>query len=267
MSTAVAMPYQPNFAPVRQKFLLINSSPEQVVLRWGGLQLTLPPTDAVGHRPGMYDNGKHIPGSYLIQDAYTFNADGTIPPNGSPPNWLATEAIRSLLGINPNTGEAISPFAMKGISVMAEAPTEEMVEAVKSEGRIRYEQFQWDWANETVTGYEVARDKAATAGVNARPPGQDYHRAMAILTNQKDAHPSVSQEAVDEQFLQQEADLRVLALELAEKAAKGKDIDKGALADELLQDKAVRQQLKRKYSIRARGHMNVPDSEETTPES
>lgn len=257
------MPYQPNFAPQRQKFILVNSSPEQVVLRWAGLQLTLPPVDAVGHRPGKYDTGADIPGSYLIEDAYTFNPDGTIPAAGSPPNWLATEAIRSLLGINPKTGEAISPFAMKGISVMADTPSIEQVEEVKAEGAKRYEQFLWDWANETVTGYEVARDKAQAAGVNARPPGQDYHKAMAILSKAGDAHPAPVEEAVDEKFLSNEAEIRVLAIEMAEKAAKDKDIDKLALADSFMEDPEVRRHLMRKFSIRKRGHMNVPEEAST----
>jgi hypothetical protein len=252
--------YTPNFKPQKLKFILLNSTPEEIVLRWAGLQLTLPPSDQVGHRPGAFDDGEKIPGSYLIEDAYTFNADGTIPAAGSPHNWLATEAIRNLLGINPRTGEAISPFAMKGISVVAEEPTREIVAEVQKDGMKRFEQFLWDWANETVTGYEVARDKASAAGVNARPPGRDYDRAMRILQGTSGQSREVVEEAADEKFLQQEAELRIMALEMAEQAAKGREVDKAELADQLLADPQVKQHLKRKWSIRKRGHL--PEKEE-----
>jgi hypothetical protein len=259
METAVQ--YIPDFVVKPRQYTLHNSSPEPVDCLWSGILFTVPPVDAVGPLPAKYEDGTPIPGTIVIRDTYCFGGDGEVPAGG-PFNWLAAEAIRNVLQIDPTTGEAIGPHARKGISFLPDNPTREQVRLTREKGEARYQEFMVEWANYTVNAYEQAREKSKQAGYLPRPPGPDYHKAMAIMNKfnervQKGLAPEMKmiQEASDDDELEFIAFAKVKAMELAEKAALNKDVDKLKLAEDLLEDPTVKAQLRRKYSIRKRGYL------------
>lgn len=261
-----AVQYLPDFKPQVMSYTLHNATPEEIVLRWGGLQMTVPPVGTVGHRPALDANGDPIPGTFVIKDTYTSRPDGGIPRKGDPPNWFAATAIRNILKIDPETGEAVGPDAKKGISVLPASPTPAMIQEAMESGKARYESFLVEWATDIVNGYQVARDRNQQAGYAPPPPGAEYQKAVLILEKshakmKSDLGMVEASETVDE-----ELDDDFEAFALAEAMAKAKraaeavpDVDPAELAAKLLERPEVRQKLKKKYRIRKVGHM--PDSE------
>lgn len=261
--------YVPDFRPVKQAFALLNATPEEIIVRWGGLQVTIPPVDVVGHRPAKDEEGNPIAGTAVIEDGYGPDTTGRPPSKGSPPNWFAADAIKNILQIDPDSGEAIGPSARKGISVLPVGPTTYQIEEARAHGKERYQAFLVEWANETVQAYQTARERNQMAGYAPPPPGTDYQRAVLILQK---AHQKLKQEmgfeldaveeGVDKDALQFEAFAQAEAMALAKKAAESANVDQTELAEKLLQNPEVRNKLKRKYSIRQRGHMDVPLTED-----
>ncbi|NIN66110.1 MAG: hypothetical protein GTO63_15730 [Anaerolineae bacterium] len=254
--------YLPDFKPQVMSYVLHNATPEEIILRWGGLQMTVPPVDVVGHRPALAEDGSPIPGTFVIRDTYTSKPGGGIPRKGDPPNWFAATAIRNILKIDPETGEAVGPDARKGISVLPASPTPSMIQDAMMSGKARYEDFLVSWATDIVNGYQVARDRNQQAGYAPPPPGSEYQKAVLILEKshakmKKDLGMVGSLEQVDEEL---DDDFETFAL--AEAMAKAKraaaavpDVDPSELAAKLLENPEVRQKLKKKYRIRKVGHM------------
>ncbi|MCP4900222.1 MAG: hypothetical protein GY906_24890 [bacterium] len=261
------IPYMPDFKPQVQSFVLHNATPEALILKWGGLQMTVPPVDEVGHRPALDEHGAKIPGTFVIKDTYTVRADGHAPTKGDPPNWFASAAIKNILKIDTETGEATGSYAKKGISVLPASPTPTMLKEVKEAGRTRYDQFLITWATECINAYQTAREVNSRAGYAPPPPGQDYQRAIFVLEK---SHAKMKQDLglVDtlSQDMDDDLDEEFETFALAEAMAKAKraasavpDVDPAELAAKLLENPDVRNKLKKKYRIRKVGHM--PDGE------
>lgn len=259
------IPYMPDFKPIIQTYVLHNATPEQIILMWGGLQMTIPPVDEVGPRSAFDENREPIPGTRVIQDTYTAAPDGSVPQKGDPPNWFAAHAIKNILQIDAITGEAIGPSARKGVSVLPAAPTATMIASAKDEGNARYQQFLVDWATDCVNGYQVARERNQQAGYAPPPPGSDYQRAVIILEH---AHQEMKKtmgmaedlagEVSPELNAKVEEEALKLATGLAEK--KKMDVDPVELAAKLLENPEIRQSLRRRgLRIRKVGHMPDPE--------
>lgn len=259
MSTQQYMPAM-GFAPNR--FTLHNAAPERRTFRWGGVQFTLPAIDEIGVAPAKDADGDLIPGSLILEDGYTTDRDGLTPERGTPPNWSAFEAIRNVLGVDPTTKVATGVAAKGGISFLPNSPTKDVIAAVREDGKRRYAESRVEWAQYTVSAYESRVAAARAVGLQAAPPDQDYAKAIQILKKrQEDLGKNVEVAADDEEiaFL---AFAKARAMEMAEAAAVGKNIDKAALAEELIRDPKIRASLSRKFQIRQRGYVDVP-----TPES
>jgi hypothetical protein len=261
MSTNLgAAQHLPQFGWSPNKFTLHNASPEPLVVRWASLQFTIPAKDVIGTKPATYDDGAPIPGTYVVQDSWSLDRDGAIPPKNSPPNWSAYEAIRNVLGVDPVTKEALSPNARSGISFLPPNPTRELVAEIRADGERRYEEHLVDWAEQTITGYLDAVQKSRDAHVSPPPPTRDYERARAILDrNRKRDDFSHHEEVVAKEDAEMEAYIEAEAMAMAKRAAEGKEIDEVELAKRLLQKPEIRNRLKRDYSIRKRGHLDVPE--------
>lgn len=255
MSEAAAYVPLMGFKP--NEYTLHNAAPVPQTFRWAGLQFTLPPVDMVCEQSAIDFDGEKIPGSFVLVDTYSPDRDGLIPDRSSPPNWLAFEAIRNVLGVDPITKVARGTAALLGISFLPQRPTKDLVAKVREDGRRRWLQSQTEWANYTVAAYEARVAAARAAGVAAAPPDRDYAKAVEILKKAKGEVEPVVEEAGDEEmeFL---AFAKARALEMAGKAADGKNVDRGQLAEELLQDPKVRAYLGRKFQIRKRGYLDVP---------
>lgn len=265
------MPYMPDFQPVINSYTLHNATPEEIVLKWGGLQMTIPPTDVVGPRAAIDPDGKGIPGTRIISDTYTAFAGGQVPKKGDPPNWFAAAAIKNILKIDARTGEAIGKSAQKGISVLPGSPTLAMVAQAKIDGKERYSEFLVTWATDTVNAYQVARERNQQAGYAPPPPGADYQKSIIILEKK---HAKMQKEmgivdrAQDLDLQDEGTDEELEAWVLAEAMKRAKEpademkLDQAELAAELLKNPKIRQALRKKgLRIRNAGHVEgeVPE--------
>lgn len=262
MSTQTQMIGIPTVGFEPNRFTLHNSAPEPLHLRWGGVSFTLPGCEEVGPKAAVDADGDPIPGTLILSDGIVPDKEGVIPPAGSPPNWMAFEAIRNLLGVDTVTKVATGAYAKAGVSFMPARPSKELVTVIRNDGARRYQEHRVEWAQHTVATYEARVAAAKMAGVPAAPPDQDYARALVILKR----HESKFREAVanagdtDEEEAMALASAKAMAMEMAEKAAAGKDIDKQKLAEELMSDPKTRAYLMSKgYRIRKKGHLDVPE--------
>lgn len=270
MSSAATM-HMPDLGFQPNRFTLHNATPERIDMRWGGLAFTLPAVDEVGPKSAQYEDGTPIPGTLVLQDAITTDRDGIVPPLGSPPNWLAFEAIRNVLGVDTITKKAEGALAKAGVSFLPNSPTREVVAFVRADGEKRYQEHLLDWAEHTVSAYQAIVQKSREVGVVPAPPGRDYMKATVILSERRKTLEKTMQAAPS--TVEEDAEMEALtfakakAMELAEKAAAGKGIDRKALAEEIMQDPEMRAYLMQKgYRIRKKGHLDVPAPEEPQEE-
>lgn len=253
----------PQFGWTPNKFTLHNAAPKPVVIRWAGLQFTLPPRDGVVKFSAKYEDGTPIPGTLVLQDSYSPDRDGRIPNPDEPPNWSAFEAIRNVLGIDPSTKEAISPFAKAGISFLPTNPTKDVVDNVVADGRRRYEEHRVEWAEQTVAGYLDAVQKAREANVPPPPDTRDYNIAREILAKyHKQEQLATLDDAASNDEAEMQAFIEAEAMTMAKRASKDKDIDETELARKLLENPVVRKNLQRNFRIRKVGHLDVPTGPE-----
>lgn len=259
-----AQPYIPNFGYKPQAFTVHNPSPEAVNVRWAGLAFTVPPADTLSHKPGKYDDGGVIPGTLSLEDAYSFGPDGNLPNPGAPPNWFAAEAVRNMLGID-SQGIATSPYAKRGLSVLPPNPTREQVAEIAAAGMKRYHQFLVDWAQYTVMAWADSAERARRAGVAAVPPGRDYYKAEIIIKKHNEEMkkmlgyvPQQAEQEIADDDIEFQAYAIAEAMKIAKTVADDKNVSSAELAEKMIEDPKIRQQLMKKYRIRKVGHLDVP---------
>ncbi len=249
----------PEFKYNPNQFVLHNATPKPVDLRWGGMQITIPPADKVCPQSTTFqEDGLPVPGTFVVQDGWAPDRDGLLPEKGSPPNWSAFNAVKNLLGIDPASGQANGVASQGGISFMPTNPTKEQYEKVVASGKARYDVSQVAWAQHQVSAFMERVQKAKAALAPLPPPDADYHKAVAILKKQDAAVEALLQEPTNEAEQQMEllAFAKAKALELAEKVAKPGQ-DKAALAKELAEDPEFLNELRKqgKFRIRKVGHL------------
>lgn len=266
----------PDFEYKPEQYVLHNSRPEPIEGMWAGVRFELPPVDALGYRPGHFDDGTPIPGTILLKDGYTFDSEGNIPSHG-PHNWKAKEAVRALLGVADGSTTASSKFASNGVSYLPEGCSREVYKAVRAAGEARYRASLIEWAADMLQNYEEARNRAKQAGVDAKPPGPDFYKAQAILKAHQEAmqrhymgtQAAAESEPVEDDSLEFEAYARAYAMKIAGRIADEQNVDKAKLVEEMIQDPAVASKIRRKYSLRKRGYLDptdAPGAEQPVPE-
>lgn len=266
MATAVAQ-YVPQFVKKPNRFTLHNATPEELTIRWAGLQFSIPPCNVVDPKHTAVDaDGDPIPGTYVVSDGYAPLVDGSYPKGGSY-NWFAADVIQHALGINPDTGVAEGPFAMKGISFLPTSPTKEMVKNLVAEGKQRYDAFLVEWAQYEVAAQQTQESLATRAGRQPVPPGKDYSKALLILKKFETLQArqvGMTEQQVEEDSMEESIEFKTFALaqalKLAEKAAAEQQVDKNKLAESLMEDPQVKKHLQKQYRIRKVGHL--PDEQE-----
>lgn len=254
MSSFEIFGFKPNM------FVLHNARPEPITLKWAARMFTIPAINQVGESPGVFNDGSPIPGTIALTDSYTPGADGTIPENGSQPNWRAFDAIRNLLGFNPVTKRLEGHAAKSGVSFIPNNISKEEFEGVKADGIIRYRQSMVDWADGVIRGYELAVQRNREAGLMAPPPNKDYKRAVSIINAKVDEQQQLEDGPNEDEELAFMAYAEAEAAALAKKAASGKDIDETELAKRLLEKPEILDNLRKKYKFRIRkvGYVGLP---------
>lgn len=252
------------------QFTLHNARPEPLTLKWAARMFTLPAVDKISDKPAYYEDGHPIPGTYVLEDAYTFNGDGQVPEAGSEPNWKAFDAIRNVLGWDPQSKTMKGFAAQSGISFLPNNPSREVVAKVREDGEARYQESLVSWADATVAGYGLAVQRNREAGLMAPPPSVDYQKAVLIL-KRRQAQIEESLGMADkmgspDEELEFAAFAEAEAMALAKKAAANKAVDPAELAASLLAQPDIVESLRRKYKFRIRkvGHTGVgtPEDEE-----
>ena len=257
-------PYIPNFGYKPQSYAVHNAGYEAVSVRFAGLAFTVPPVDAFSHNPAKFADGAPIPGTISLSDAYTFDANGNIPPQGGTPNWFAAEAVKHMLGID-SQGTATSPYSKRGLSVLPDNPSRELVEEVRAAGELRYQAFLVDWAQYTVMAWNDQAERSRRVGVPALPPGPDFYKASVIIEKANEEMKKklgYSNKKAELENLDDDLDFQAYAmaeaLSLSKKIAAEKQIDAAELAEKMIEDPRIRMQLQKKYRIRKVGHLDVP---------
>lgn len=269
-----AQQYWPDFTARREEYVLHNAGPDKIEGSWGGHSFTLPGCEDVHpHYPAHYEDGTPIPGTLVLKDGYTPDADGNFPKEGDAYNWRASVAIKNVLGIDPKTGRATGPYAMKGVSYVRMPATPEQIAEIMAEGKKRYYEFMVRWADTKVRAYAESQERAKRAGVAAPPPDSDYAKAVTILNAHKEEMEKrygAQQNAIEELEDQDELEFMAFAkakLEaLAEKAAAAHKVDKQKLVESYLDDPDMLKSLRKKYRIRRVGHAEGVAPQQVTPE-
>jgi len=245
------------FKPEPRAYTLHNASPDSFDIRWGGLMFTVPGVNEVGPKPAVYDDGEPIPGTCVLVDASSYGPDGTVMRG----NWRAEDAIRNVLGIDPETGHATGMAARHGISFLPPKPSKQLVVKIREDGEKRWYESQVEWAEHETAAYQVAIERAKDAGALPPTPGKDYRRAVTILERHHkriDAMfgkaEEVGEKISHDDEIEMEVWLKAKAIQLAEKAATDMEVDKTKVAEEMLADPKIRRHLQKQWSIRKRGY-------------
>lgn len=262
MGTPVPNASLPSFINKPEEYGLYNPSEDHIDLLWGGKSMRIPGCRDISRDPCHFDGveGPPVPGTLIIRDSYTSGLDGQMPMPGSAYNWKAADAIRLMLGIDVKTRLAHSTKYKRGITFIPPVIDQDTYEAVKADAEARFATHKIAWAEAEVRAYEEALDRCKRAGVSAPPPDSGYNRAVIILSqhrNRISGQVAHADSVIEDSEAATVAAMKAIAMEMAEEAAKGKEIDKKKLAEQLLDDPEVRQHLskKAKYRIRKVGHM------------
>lgn len=257
------MPYVPPFKITPHRYTLHNARPEAFKLRWGGMRFTIPPVDEVGPKAAKFDDGTPIPGTAVLQDAAAPGHDGVVTRRA----WSAETAIREVLGIDIETGQAVGMAAKAGVSFLPDAPNRHLVARIREDGERRWNESQIEWAEHEVAAQMAGIEKAKEAGVAPPLPGPEYRKAVQVLERYHkkldDTFGRTVDAAVESVTHDDEIELAIYmkaaAMQMAEGIAKEKEVDQSMLAEEMLKDPKIRKHLQKKYRIRKVGHTDVPD--------
>lgn len=193
--------------PVRE-FTLFNATDDPVVVMYDGETRAIPPVNVVIYPHPKFDDvchsakdseGNWIPGTLVLRDVYDTKEMGEFGENRS--LWSAANAIKHSLGIDVRTGQATGDYAKRGLSVLPLNPEPELVQAVRADGRARYEEWRLREAHDVVVAYDEKNAARARVNMQPAPPGLEYQRAVVILQvrHEKDKlRASQSMEAYDQ---------------------------------------------------------------------
>jgi hypothetical protein len=167
------------FAVRTREYVLLNSSDKEARPRGLGKTVIIPAFNVVGTNPARDNEGNPIPGTTVVKDMLKVD-----PVTGRPTGdieWNAALGIRHILGIDPNTGEALGPWAEQGLSLVSSTEDPKEVAKVRAEGRARWEDFELAQARETVRAHKEFNQAKKRFGETELVGDLDVERAMARL--------------------------------------------------------------------------------------
>jgi hypothetical protein len=122
------------------------------------------------------DKGEFVPGTLVVRDIRTKGRLGS-----EHLLWSASMAIKKVLKVDINSGTYQGVYAMRGLSVLPEVPTREMVAEVEKEGFNRYRAWKIKEARTVVSDIEARNEALLRAGMKPRESSAEYAEARAIL--------------------------------------------------------------------------------------
>lgn len=190
------------FVTQTRKFVLCNGAPEKIEFDYagcghtiskdhgtlhfyGGQRVTIPASNQVVQKNKKFDvyhsfqksDGSYVPGTLVIWDLHETPPGG----GGTQKIWDAEAAIRDVLGIDPKSGEMTGMYASKGLRLLPNDPTDEVVDAVKAESKTAWEDFIYQTDLATVTADNERARVAQMRGQMPAPPAPYIQEAHARM--------------------------------------------------------------------------------------
>lgn len=181
------------FAPQRQ-FLIHNATDRPIELGYDGETFVIPahneivepiPTALDKFASGQDAAGNYIPGTLLIQDKIgnrNANAD-LLGNNARGDRWDSAAAVRHSLGVTENDRKPSSAWYRKGISLLPNNPTPDVVTQTQIEGRKRFEKFRLETDRDMVNTFRERAGKHRALGLHPDAPPPEFFEAEARLQN------------------------------------------------------------------------------------
>ena len=260
-----------SFAPARKSFVLHNSKDREIETMFNGNMMTLPPRHLLHlHRAETDADGDLIPGTYVVEDIYTFSE----ALGAEILTFDAEKAVVHILGIrrrpDGSAHELTSNFARGGLSLFPRHPKKEHWMAIAKMGEERAFVAAVQNARVTIDEYDEKNARRKAAGMEPIAPGFVYDHAKFMIEEyqklvRRQAEDTIApyRERDDAQAAEEELEfaafLKLTVSDLVEKMAKTKEIDKLAAFETLMNDPDVRKHAQKVHRFRRKGHLPIDE--------
>lgn len=184
MSTQTLTPFKAEvgFVKPQEEFVLLNSSTEAIEFRYDGYTMTVPARDQVlddpRHQAARDSEGNIIRGSIVVHDIPNYRtrlirSDDGLSYRTEPYHWIARDALRNALGIDPKSGTIASLEAHRGLSLLPTNPTPVQVAEADAAGKIRAEKWEEHKALSILASFQAKVDAEKSRGLSASIPSEE----------------------------------------------------------------------------------------------
>lgn len=258
-------------APAREFNLhWANRAPRDIC--WASVIITLPAVDQVGSNPVIDSDGDPIPGTVVVKDIFNeFDTDtGEVILK-----YNAEAAVRSFLGLPPiGSRTAIDLKTAKGhlvdagLTLLPKTPTKAYVRSILEDAQVRVDRYTYTMSQDILMAHESKNVKRREAGMAPVHGGFEYEEARAFVEaynerlkqtyKQQGLKESV---AVDDDELDFNIWMKAQVMDRVGKAKLDEKVDRLKLAEELLEDPEIKLQLRNRWKIRKKGHMEATEEQ------
>jgi len=270
-TTPISVPVPDSLAPQmvsfrvpRFSFTLHNARKKPLDRKFDSNLFTIPAVNETGPRADTDADGDLIPGTCVIEDIY-------VPVEGGGEEMIlsSVKAVQYILGIKPGDSEdkavLTSRAAIGGLSLLPRHSTKEQWKEVAENGANRAFLVEVDNARIYINTFDENNAKRGTIGVGQLAPDFDYRKAITLMNEynklmQNSVQETLAPHEADAKMeeLELEANAKAIAMDLAERASEGKNIDKMKLFEQLVSDPKVLQAARKKgFRIRRKGHLEA----------
>ncbi len=176
------------FVAKPQSWGILNGTPEDITLDWGGERLVVPSCNrtiephprAASDRSfvkfcSYCDEKGYVAGTLVIHDLVKVTVDGQVPI------WSARSCISNKLSIDPLTGRHYGQWGLRGLRLFALDATREELESLKEQSHSAWEEWAIKNANATMTDWYERRKKDLASGLPEPIPPDHVNEAALLL--------------------------------------------------------------------------------------
>jgi hypothetical protein len=181
------------FVAKPQSWGILNGTPEDIEVRWGGESIVFPRCDRtvelhpkaatdksyekfVSHK----DNRGYIPGTLVIHSLTRATVAGDIP------YWDVKGFIVNKLGIDEKTGKCVGEYGRKGLMLFALDATRSELESLKNESHGAWESWAVQNAATTMSWWNEQRRAQVNSGLPEPVPPSFVNDAAILLKSVAD---------------------------------------------------------------------------------